>query len=73
MKTHTPCDTVLVGKSEYCDVTHCKECKSYHLHIGFMSLHLNEEVFETICEVLIGIYKNKNIQSNYISQGIHHH
>jgi hypothetical protein len=60
MKNHTACETVLLGQTRYCNISHCPECKMYHLHVGPVSLHLKEDVFDSICELLSDIYMQKN-------------
>ena len=70
---HAPCETVLLGQSQFCTVSHCADCKAYHLHIGPMTMHLKEKVFESVCEVLIDVYMRKNKHTHYIDQSIHQH
>lgn len=57
MIKHEACQTLTVGQSEYCSITRCPDCRTYHLHIGPLSLRLREEVFENICAALSSIYR----------------
>ena len=59
MKNHTACETIILGQTQYCNISHCPECKMYHLHIGPVSLHLKETVFDSVCELLSDIYMKK--------------
>lgn len=72
---HDSCDTVLLGHSKYCHIAHCSECEAYHLHIGPMTLHLKEDVFENICEVIVSVHMNmnKNRISSHSNHSIHNH
>lgn len=58
MNQHDACQTLTVGQSEYCSITRCPDCRTYHLHIGPLSLRLREEVFENICGALSSIYRD---------------
>lgn len=57
MSQHEACQTLTVGQSEYCSITRCPDCRTYHLHIGPLSLRLREEVFENICGALSSVYR----------------
>ena len=57
MSQHEACQTLTVGQSEYCSITKCPDCRTYHLHIGPLSLRLREEVFESICGALSSVYR----------------
>ena len=59
MKNHTECETVLLGRSRYCNISHCPECGIYHLHIGMISLHLKESVFNSLCDLLVNIHMQR--------------
>ncbi len=72
MKNHNVCETVLLGRTRYCNISHCPECKMYHLHIGPASLHLKEDIFYNICELLTDIYmKKKEWDTKKTNNSIH--
>ena len=59
MKNHTTCENILLGQTRFCNISHCPDCKIYHLHVGPVSLHLKENVFDSVCELLTDIYLQK--------------
>ena len=73
MSVHDICETEIISESPSCTVTRCSNCKTYHLHIGPVSLRLKQDMFINIsntilsAQLLIVDEKNFNLQANYIN------
>lgn len=62
--THCKTETLLNGAS--CDLQYCPECKTVHLILGSMTLHLSEAAFQEFAHDLDnGVFslKSRKIQS----------
>ena len=53
MSSHTTCVTEIISQSDSCTITRCKSCKTYHLHIGPLSLRLKEDMFESLSNTIL--------------------
>ena len=73
MSQHEACQTLTVGQSEYCSITKCPDCRTYHLHIGPLSLRLREEVFESIWGALSSVYREQYGHKEQMNMSMHSH
>ena len=52
---HDYCETEVLAQTRYCVIGRCRGCRTYHLHLGAVSLRLREAVFSDLCAALSGV------------------
>lgn len=67
------CETEVLAKSRFCVIARCTGCRSFHVHLGAVSLRLREEIFCDICETLAKVYVRINHSGDTQSHTLHNH
>lgn len=57
------CFVKIIAKGPFTSVTSCEGCNSFTLHIGPMSFRMEEEIYESLCQMILENYFNKKIPS----------
>lgn len=66
MRPTTNCQTETLLNGASCDLQYCPDCKTVHLVLGSMTLHLSEAVFQEFAHDLErGVFslKSRKVQS----------
>lgn len=50
------CETEVLARSQFCIIARCKGCRTFHLHLGAVSVRLREESFGDLCGTLAGVF-----------------
>lgn len=57
------CFVKTIAKGPFTSVTSCEGCNAFTLHIGPMSFRMEEEIYESLCQMILENYFNKKIPS----------
>jgi hypothetical protein len=68
-----PCETEVLARSQFCIISRCKGCKTFHLHLGAVSVRLREEMFGDLCGTLAGAFLEVSGKQAAASSPQHNH
>lgn len=55
-KENELCETEVLARSQFCVISRCRGCKTFHLHLGAVSVRLSEKMFGDLCGTLAGAF-----------------
>ena len=57
------CIVKTIAEGPFTSVTSCEVCNAINLHIGPMSFRMEEEIYESLCQMILENYFKKKIPS----------